>query len=148
MMKYAKYELQLKRSKVHESKVAYTATSSEDVYKFATKIMQLDRKPEENFCVITVSAKLDITGYYTVSTGTIDGSLVHPREVFKPAIVLNAAGIICLHNHPSGHCEPSNEDIKTTKRLKEAADILGIRMIDHVVIGDGCYTSFVRKGLM
>lgn len=83
-----------------------------------------------------------------VSVGTVNTALVHPREVFRPAIVANATSIIFAHNHPSGNCEPSAEDRQTTRRLKEAGRIIGINVIDSIVITKDNYYSFKQEGLL
>ena len=83
-----------------------------------------------------------------ISIGTLNLSLVHPREVFEPAIRNLAASIIVAHNHPSGYIEPSNEDIKTTKRLAEAGKLLGIELLDHVIVSRNGYTSMKEKGFI
>jgi DNA repair protein RadC len=82
-----------------------------------------------------------------ISIGSLDSSIVHPREVFKEALAASAAAVIFVHNHPSGDTEPSGEDIKVTKRLKEAGDIMGIDVLDHVIIGGKEYRSMKRQGL-
>ena len=82
-----------------------------------------------------------------VSVGSLNQSIVHPREVFKTALLSSAAAIIILHNHPSGDPSPSREDIEITRRLKDAGDIIGVRLLDHIVIGD-TYCSFVERGLL
>ena len=78
----------------------------------------------------------------------MNASIVHPREVFKAAILNNASRIICLHNHPSGDPEPSKEDIEITRRLVEAGEIIGIEVLDHVIIGEQRYLSMKERGLM
>lgn len=83
-----------------------------------------------------------------VSIGTLNYNLVHPREVFNPAIKALAAGIIVAHNHPSGCLEPSDEDIALTKRLSQAGQLLGIELLDHVIVSTGGYMSFKEKGLL
>lgn len=83
-----------------------------------------------------------------VSIGTLTSSLVHPREVFKASIMSNSASIILAHNHPSGNSTPSEEDLKITKRIKEAGDILGIKLLDHIIIGDNNYESLKEKGII
>jgi DNA repair protein RadC len=83
-----------------------------------------------------------------VSTGSLTASLVHPREVWRSALHLCAAAVLFVHNHPSGDPAPSPEDIDITKRLKETADILGIRVLDHVILGHGRYFSFSDKGML
>ena len=82
-----------------------------------------------------------------VSVGTINASLVHPREVFEPAVKFLAAQIILAHNHPSGNLEESEEDLKVNKRLVEAGKIMGIEVIDHVIVSTGGFMSFKEKGL-
>lgn len=79
--------------------------------------------------------------------GTINQSLVHPREVFKEAYLLSATSIICIHNHPSGNVNPSNNDIIITKQLKEVGKLLGINVLDHLIIGKDTYYSFNDNGL-
>ncbi|MCR4820696.1 MAG: DNA repair protein RadC [Elusimicrobiales bacterium] len=83
-----------------------------------------------------------------ISIGTLNLSLVHPREVFEPAIRNLAASIIVAHNHPSGYIEPSNEDIKTTKRLTEAGKLLGIELLDHIIVSSNGYSSMKEKGFI
>lgn len=107
----------------------------------------LDGADREHFVVLMLNTKNKPIGINTVSIGTINSSLVHPREVFKPAILASAAGIILGHNHPSGDTQPSREDREITKRLKEAGDLLGIQVLDHVIIGDS-FLSLREQGLM
>jgi DNA repair protein RadC len=83
-----------------------------------------------------------------VSIGSLNSSIVHPREVFAIAVKRAASGIVLVHNHPSGDPEPSREDIETTTRLVNAGSILGIKVLDHVIIGNGRYISFKEQGLM
>jgi DNA repair protein RadC len=103
----------------------------------------------EHFVVIFLTQKNRAIGVNTVSVGSLTASIVHPREVFKGAILSNAASIICGHNHPSGDCQPSQEDRAITQRLKEAGALLGINVLDHLVIGaDGRYFSFADENLL
>src|SRR5256886_938454 len=88
------------------------------------------------------------TLFRSVSEGTLSASLVHPREVFKPAIVESAAAVILLHNHPSGDPTPSREDVRLTRQLVECARLLDLRLHDHVVIGRGRYVSLAERGLI
>lgn len=147
-MKYAKYELVMKRCKVHESKIEYMITAPEDACSFATKIMKLHEKPQEVFAIAMLDCKGEIIGYSEISQGDLTQSIVHPREVYKPAIIQNAAAIIAFHNHPSGNPEPSDEDIAITKRLKEAGEIIGIKLFDHIIVGYNRYTSLAEQHLM
>lgn len=119
--------------------------SPEDVYKILKSY--LEGADRENFVVILVGTKNQLLGVNTVSVGTLDTALVHPREVFKPAILSNAAAIILGHNHPSGDTTPSDIDEKLTKRLVEAGEILGIAVLDHLIIGNG-YASLKERGII
>lgn len=92
-------------------------------------------EPQEVFVSLMLDAKHRLRGFTEVSRGTLTASLVHPREVFAPAIRELAAAVIVLHNHPSGDPEPSAEDLAVTKRLKDAGELLGIPLLDHVIIG-------------
>ena len=108
------------------------------------RIANLDR---ENFVVVLLNTKNEVIGTPLVSVGTLSASLVHPREVFKPAIRASAASVVLAHNHPSGKVEPSREDREVTRRLGEAAGVLGIEMLDHVIVGDG-YFSMKEHGML
>jgi DNA repair protein RadC len=108
----------------------------------------LDQVDREHFVVIMVDRKNRLIGINTVSVGSLTASIVHPREVFKVAILSNAAAIICGHNHPSGEPQPSSEDRSLTRQLIKAGHILGIDVLDHVIIGDGStdFYSFADHG--
>ena len=108
------------------------------------RIANLDR---ENFVVVLLNTKNEVIETLTVSIGTLGASLVHPREVFKPAIRASAASVILAHNHPSGMVEPSREDREVTRRLGEAAGVLGIEVLDHIIVGDGYY-SMKEHGML
>lgn len=103
----------------------------------------LDR---EQFLVCCLDAKNAIIGVNVVSIGSVTLSIVHPREVFKPAILLNSCGIIAAHNHPSGDPTPSAEDRTLTGRLRQAGELLGITLLDHIVLGDNRIYSFADQG--
>jgi len=102
----------------------------------------------EVFIVLLLDSANHLLRDVTVSSGILNSSLVHPREVFHPAILEPAAGIILLHNHPSGNPEPSGEDLRITRQLAEAGKILGIPVHDHVIIADREATSFAGRGLI
>jgi DNA repair protein RadC len=109
----------------------------------------LDGVHQEHFVSLLLDAKGGLIGVTTISIGDLSSSIVHPREVFKPAIVANAANILVAHNHPSGDPMPSPEDVAVTRRLTEASELLGIELLDHVVIGDQQrWVSLKEKGLM
>lgn len=103
----------------------------------------LDR---EQFLVACLDAKHAIIGVNIVSIGSLSMSIVHPCEVFKPAILLNTAAIICAHKHPSGDPAPSSEDRVLTVRLRQAGDLIGITMLDHIILGDNRTYSFADQG--
>jgi DNA repair protein RadC len=103
----------------------------------------------EHFAALLLDTKNRLIGVTTVSVGDLSSVLVHPREVFKPAILANAASVILAHNHPSGDPQPSPEDVAITRRLQEAGQILGIEVLDHVVVGEANHwVSLREKGLM
>jgi len=109
---------------------------------------QFHGKQQEEFWVVALDAKNKLVDSSQVSRGTLMGSLVHPREVFQLAIRSAAAGIIVLHNHPSGEPEPSAEDRKVTQQMSESGKLLGIPLLDHIIIGDGRYFSFSEQAMI
>lgn len=121
--------------------------SPNDIFNIAQNVIRCNEYAEENLWLITLDTKNNITGIFTVSTGSLNSSIVHPREIFKRAVLQNAASIIICHNHPSGDPAPSQEDINITKRIYDAGKILGIELLDHVIIGDNEYTSLKEKGV-
>lgn len=102
----------------------------------------------EHFRVVMLDVKNKVLGTEEISIGSLNTSLVHPREVFRPAVLKSCAGIILVHNHPSGDPTPSGEDLEVTRRLCDAGKLMGIEVLDHVVIGDGKFFSFREKGLL
>ena len=112
---------------------------------FRRYLADVDR---EHFVVLLLDRKNQVIGINTVSIGSLTASIIHPREVFKPAILSNAAAVICGHNHPSGDPQPSEEDRAITKRLVESGEMLGIAVIDHIIVGETTYFSFADQGLM
>ena len=113
----------------------------------ADELASIDR---EVFCVMNLNTKGKAINLNVVSVGVLDSTMIHPREVFKSVILSNAAAVILFHNHPSGVIEPSPEDFETTKRLIEAGEILGIKVVDHLIVGSGTgeYYSFASEGDM
>jgi len=108
----------------------------------------LQDEPAEVFGILCLTTKNRVIAYHEVSRGQLDATIVHPREVFKAALLANAASIIVAHNHPSGDPTPSTDDYQLTRRLISAGEILGIRVIDHIVIGDGTHVSLRESGLI
>lgn len=107
----------------------------------------LRREAKEHFLALHLDGKNKLVCIDHISAGSLSASIVHPREVFKSVLLSSASSIILVHNHPSGDTTPSREDLEITRRLKEGADLLGIRLLDHVIIGDLCL-SFADRGLL
>jgi len=103
---------------------------------------------KEKFITLYLDTKNQILKEETVSIGSLNASIVHPREVFKGALELSSASIIVIHNHPSGDPSPSREDIMVTEKLCEGGKLLGIDVLDHIIIGDGRYTSLKDEGFI
>lgn len=118
--------------------------SPQDGYKLFKQFLgELDR---EYFVVMCLDVKNQPTAINVCHIGSLNASIVHPREVMKTAILSNSCSILVSHNHPSGRPEPSREDIDVTKRLAEAANILGIELMDHLIIGEDTFVSLKEKG--
>lgn len=115
----------------------------------AAKALGIIDFSEEVFSIFYLNAKGKITGYSEVSRGDLSSTLVHPREVFKRAVVSNCSALILLHNHPSDDVHPSYEDKATTRRLVDAGKLLGIRIIDHIIVGpSGVFYSMSTEGVL
>jgi len=133
------YELKIVRERRQGYGTVRQVRDAAQVYEaFREEFSQLDR---EMFVVLLLNGKNQVLGFNVVSIGSLTAALVHPREVFKPVILANAAAIILVHNHPSGDPEPSAEDRALTARLEQAGELLGIRVLDHIILGDGQYRS-------
>lgn len=120
--------------------------SPQDVFRFYCDIFTDQVK--ERFAVIWLDASNKVVGFEVVTEGTLNSSLVHPREVFRGAIVATAASIIVAHNHPSGNPEPSSEDIEITRQLVESGKTIGIPVHDHVIFAGESFTSLAERGLV
>lgn len=134
---------------VKESSILYKnrkITSPKDAYELIREF--LENADREHLIVCSLDTKNQPTNINTVSVGTLNSSLVHPRELFKSAILSNAASIIIAHNHPSGDAEPSSEDINITNRIKECSKLLGIDLIDHIIVGDKRFVSLKEKNIL
>jgi DNA repair protein RadC len=141
----AAFEL-ARRIQSSDAKSSDPIRSPEDVAKmFGPKLR--DKKQEE-FIVVILNSANRIIRERTITKGLLNSSLTHPREVFREAILENAASIILIHNHPSGNTEPSREDIQITKQLVEAGKIIGIPVHDHIIIAGASYTSMMERGVL
>ena len=136
-------------SMVKEIYVSDTKYScSQDIAESEITKKELRNSDREKFICIHLNIKNQIISYEVVSMGSLTSSIVHPREVFKAAILANAASVLFMHNHPSGSTEPSIDDIQVTERLCKAGNILGINILDHLIITNNDYLSFKQKGLI
>ncbi len=121
-------------------------SSPKDCYNLV--IEHIDNCDREMFIAIALDTKNQPTAIQTISIGSLNAAIVHPREVFKMAILSNSAGVILAHNHPSGNVEPSREDDCITSRLVEAGKILGISILDHLIVSDKSYMSYKERDLI
>lgn len=144
------YTIELVKEKEVQYKTDEVLSDPDTVARFAVEQLRLNVKCEEYMYVLTLDTKNQLAGVHQVSQGTLNGALVHPREIFKRALLNNAASILLIHNHPSGNPTPSREDVEMTKRIKAAGDIIGITLLDHIIMGDGVhnYASLRAKELI
>jgi DNA repair protein RadC len=122
-----------------------TISTPKDV---ANEVTNIRRNKKENFVVLYLNARNQVIYKETISIGTLNASVVHPREVFQPAVTKSAASIILAHNHPSGDTKPSDDDIELTKRIAKAGEIMGIEVLDHVIVSEKGHLSMKDKGLI
>lgn len=139
-------ELSKRMASVSSMDRRFVVKSPEDVVKLLMEEMRYLKK--EVFKLVMLNTKNHVIKRANISVGSLSASIVHPREVFSEAIKTGCSGVIFVHNHPSGDPEPSSEDIETTNRLVSAGNILGIKVLDHIIIGDGRFISLKEKGLI
>lgn len=153
-MRVVKYKTKLTADKkvtlekelcVNRPDLEKTVRSPGDVDVFARKFLHLHEQSEEYLYMICMNVKNVITSVFELSHGNANSSIVGVREMFQKALLANAISIIVMHNHPSGDCTPSREDIEVTKRMAEAGKIIGVEVLDHIIIGDK-YCSLREKG--
>lgn len=138
----AAFELSKRALEVDDSNLPIISTPKDVV----AQLTELRNNKKEHFVVMYLNARNQLVHKETVSMGTLNANLVHPREIFEPAVRILAAQIIIAHNHPSGDPEPSADDLTITKRLIEAGKILGIEVIDHIIVGKTTYRSLKKDG--
>lgn len=151
-----KYQTKFNKSKLcvidEENCEEYTKYSSlsspESVADLVNTLYNLCDLTEEYVYMLAVDTKNNPVGAFEVSHGTVDCSVVAPREIFMRALLCGAAKIILVHNHPSGNPQPSSEDIKLTERIQQAGDIMGIKLLDHIIVGENEFFSFQREKYM
>jgi len=142
------YELRIVKEGKEQYEVEEKITSPEIAVKTINEIFDLENKAEEEMVMMTLDTKNKATGLFRISKGTINASMVHPREIFKRAMLHNANSIMLFHNHPSGDLDPSQEDINTTNRLADSGTLLGIKLLDHIIISREGHLSFKAKRLL
>lgn len=128
----------------HQGTIRVRIRDSRQVAEILMEEMMYEKR--ELFMTLNLNSRLQVESKSIISIGNIDSAPVHPREVFGPAVRRGAAAVVVAHNHPSGDPAPSPQDIEVTKRLIKASEILGIRLLDHVIVGNGCYTSMRSEG--
>lgn len=136
---------ELRRRKYRGEK-AVVISGPEDLFKLLRP--RIGREDREHFVAVLLSSRNTVIGIETISVGSLNASIVHPREVFKPAIIHSASAIALAHNHPSGDVTPSEEDLAITRRLKEAGQLLGIDLVDHVIVAESGFTSMRERKLL
>jgi len=122
-------------------------TSPESIFNMMNNVFDMQNLAEEYLYMIACDSKQKVLGVFEISHGTVNASLISPREVFIRALLCGAVNIILTHNHPSGNSYPSVEDNRATKRIKECGELMGISLLDHIIIGDDFY-SFKQEGIM
>lgn len=130
----------------HEATEVYKVRSPQDCGMLAVDL--IGSEDREVLLVLCLNTKNDVVAIHRCHVGSLNSSIVHPREVFKSAILNNAASIIISHNHPSFNCSPSSEDIEVTKRIQEAGILLGIELLDHIIVAPNTFLSLKEKGYM
>ncbi len=144
-----KYSLRIVKESGGRYNLDKVIKQPEDARRVLVEVLELDKRAEEVFVMITLDVKNQLTGLFEVSHGGLSQSIVHPRNVFQRAILQNAQAIVLAHNHPSGVSEPSEDDISVTRKLISSGDILGIEVLDHIIVGSrDNYVSMKEKGLI
>ena len=127
---------------------AESITDDQDAARLFREAFDFDHSDREVFVAAALNTMNRVLGVWQVSVGSLNASIVHPRELFRQAVMLAAASVVVGHNHPSGDPTPSGADIQLTRRLVKAGDVLGIEVLDHVVVGDTSHESLRNLGLM
>ena len=144
-----KYSLRVVKESAGRYDLDKKIVTPENAVRVFIEVLDLNKRTEEVFSLLTMDTKSNLTGVFEVSIGNLSSSLVTPREVFKRAILQNSKAIILGHNHPSGDPEPSGDDIQITERLVEAGELLGIDVFDHLIIGSSSnFVSLKERGDM
>lgn len=143
MYQLTQYKVSLVKDSSVKKEGSKRISTLDDVVAICEDMKLLDR---EQLRAIYLNARHGVIGWEIISQGTLTASLAHPREIFKGAILSNAAGVILIHNHPSGESEPSDEDVRLTQRIRQAGNILGIELVDHYILAENNSYSFKNSG--
>lgn len=155
-MRVTKYKIELNQNRhnvivkddaVNYQNVTNKFDSPEAVVQLMNDCFRLSSQAEEYVYMLAFDTKCHLLGVFEVTHGTVNASMISPREIYVRALLCGASCIMLVHNHPSGDTEPSTDDVKSTKRVKEAGQIVGIGLVDHIIIGDG-YCSLLERQLM
>ena len=147
MAENAIYKYSLKREKVCAIREGGQLSGPEIVAEYI-RATGIASEEQEHLITLVLDTKNQIRGYYTVVIGLADQAVAHVREVFRYAIIQNASAIIISHNHPSQHVEPSFDDVRLTTDMKDAAKIIGIKLLDHIIVSETSYFSFREKNIL
>lgn len=155
-MRVVKYKTKLTEDKkavlekevsVYCPEVDRKMNSPEKVYKLAKYFLHMHEQTEEYLYMVCLNVKLDMTSVFEISHGNVNSSIAGVREIFQKALLANAVNIIMIHNHPSGDCTPSREDVNITKKLVEAGKLIGIDVLDHIIVGE-TFCSLKERGYL
>lgn len=145
---FKKYKLTLVKETNNKYDVKNQVKSPKEIVDVLTKVLELQNEAEEVLVLLSLDTRNKVIGMFEVSRGSINSSIVHPREILKRALLSNSSNIVIAHNHPSGDVTPSREDIDITRRIKECCNIIGIPLLDHIIVGENSYTSLKEKGII
>lgn len=146
MCVFRQYSLKLVKERAGEYDAPKIVKASKDIDRVCREVMGLHEEAEENLVCFDLNTKNAIVAIRVVSVGTLNASLVHPREVFKGALMSNAHSIVIAHNHPSGDTQPSSADNLVTEYIRRAGELLQVKLIDHLVVGHDGYFSYMDSG--
>lgn len=153
-MRVTEYTMELNHEKIpsliKEKSMNYAALKTckhpRDIWHMMREIYRLDKRAEEHLYMLAYATNMSLLGVFEISHGTVDSSMVTPREILIRALAIGAVNIVLVHNHPSGDVHPSKADIDVTARIREASQIVGITLCDHIIIGDSMF-SFFENGM-
>ena len=122
--------------------------SPQKIADLMTDMYELDKQAVEHVYMVALNSKSKVLGVYMVSKGTVNATILAPREIYMAALMMGAVNVVVIHNHPSGDSTPSNDDLISTKRIKDAGSLIGIQLMDHVIIGNNRYHSMKEAGTL